>query len=40
MVAPDAVIAEAVVPGIVKGAISESVADLEDPFSVAVMVAV
>jgi hypothetical protein len=39
IVAPDAVIAEAVVPEIMRGAISKSVADLEEPFSVAVIVA-
>jgi hypothetical protein len=40
IVAPDAVIAEAVVPEIMRGAISETVADLKEPFNAAVMVAV
>ncbi len=40
IVAPDAVIEDAVIPEIVSGATNESVADLDEPFNVAVTVAV
>ena len=40
IVAPDAVIADAEVPERVRGATSESVAGLDEPFNVAVTVAV
>ena len=40
IVAPDAVIADAVTPERVAGASRERVADVEEPFSVAVIVAV